>query len=65
MNAGDANVPNALHSIAHRFSRQRRFFRNRNIARARSYHRDLADAEFGFVSLNSYQARRLDATRLQ
>ena len=59
MDAGDANIPDAFDAIAHRLRRQRRFLRDRYVAGARGHHRNLANAAFGVISLNSYQPRRL------
>src|SRR2546423_7235614 len=58
MDSRNAGVPNAIDSVSHRLSRQRCFFRNRNIAGAGSYDSNGSDTEVSFVAANSDESRR-------
>ena len=53
MNAGDADVPNAMDPITHRFRRQGRFLRNWDIAGAGRYNYNGASAQFRAIPLDS------------
>src|ERR1044071_1162496 len=59
MNPGHARVPDSFDAIAHRFSRQRSLFRNRDIARACGDDGDRANSLLSLVSLDSDEPRRL------
>ena len=57
MDSGDADIPYAFNSIAHRFGCQRCFFGNGNVAGAGRDDRNRADASIGVIVLNSNQTR--------
>src|SRR5215218_1623226 len=59
MDSRHAGIPNTIHSVAHRFSSQRSFFSNWNIAGPSGHDRYRSDALVGFVSTNSDKTRRL------
>ena len=58
VNAGDADVVDRLHLVAHGFGGDLRFFGHGDVAGARAYHRDFAFAMNGAVAPESHGARQ-------